>query len=144
MILISIASHLYEFEENIKALWHKVQIKTDLCDVTLSCEDKQMKIHRFIISSYSPIDDLSLKVVTKTSITTKESIEFYQVYNDNIKKNMESTVELQDNVENHLCNLCEYTTLNVSYLKRHTETCHEGVFYSCCQCDYKANMSHPI
>ena len=57
---------------------------------------------------------------------------------------MESTVELQDNVENHLCNLCEYTTLNVSYLKRHTETCHEGVFYSCCQCDYKANMSHPI
>ena len=84
----------------------------------------------------------SLKEVTKTSITTKESIEFYQVYNDNIKKNMESTVELQDNVENHLCNLCEYTTLNVSYLKRHTETCHEGVFYSCCQCDYKANMSH--
>ena len=53
MILISIASHLYEFEENIKALWHKVQIKTDLCDVTLSCEDKQMKIHRLIISSYS-------------------------------------------------------------------------------------------
>ena len=90
------------------------------------------------------IDDLSVKLVTKTSITTKESIEFYQVYNDNIKKNMESTVELQDNVENHLCNLCEYTTLNVSYLKRHTETCHEGVFYSCCQCDYKANMSHLI
>ena len=25
----------------------------DLCDVTLSCEDKQMKIHRLIISSYS-------------------------------------------------------------------------------------------
>ena len=67
MILISIASHLYEFEENIKALWHKVQIKTDLC------EDKQMKIHRLIISSYSPIDDLSLKVVTKTSFTTKYS-----------------------------------------------------------------------
>ena len=43
MILISIASHLYEFEENIKALWHKVQIKTDLCDVTLSCEDKQIR-----------------------------------------------------------------------------------------------------
>ena len=31
----------------------KIQIKTDLCDVTLSCEDKQMKIHRLIISSYS-------------------------------------------------------------------------------------------
>ena len=80
MILISIASHLYEFEENIKALWHKVQIKTDLCDVTLSCEDKQMKIHRLLISSHSPIDDLSLKEVTKISIITKESTVFYLKY----------------------------------------------------------------
>ena len=63
-----------------------------------------MKIHRLIISSYSPIDDLSLKEVTKTSITTKESIVFYQVYTDNIMKNMESTVALQDEVESHLCN----------------------------------------
>ena len=102
--MISIHIHFYEFEGNIKAQWRKVQIKTDLCDVTLSCEDKQMKIHRLIISSSSPIDDLSLKVVTKTLITTKESIQFYQVYNDNIKKNMESTVALQDNVESHLCN----------------------------------------
>ena len=46
-----------------------------------------MKIHRLIISSYSPIDDFSLKVVSKTSITTKESIEFYQVF----ISNMEST-----------------------------------------------------
>ena len=76
---------------NIKAQWHEVQIKMDLCDVTLSCEDKQMMIHRLIISSYSSIDDLSVMVVTKTSITTKESIEFYQVYNDIIKKNMESS-----------------------------------------------------
>ena len=72
-----INSHLNEFKGNIKAQWHKVQIKTDLCDVTLSCEDKQMKIHRLIISSYSPIDDLSLKEVTKTSIIPKESIVFY-------------------------------------------------------------------
>ena len=71
MILISINSHFYEFERNIKAQWNKFQIKTDLYDVTLSCVDKQMKIHRLIISSYSPIDDLSLKVVTKTSITTR-------------------------------------------------------------------------
>ena len=63
-----------------------------------------MKIHRLIISSYSPIDDLSLKEVTKTTITTKESIVFYQVYTDNIMKNMESTVALQDKVESHLCN----------------------------------------
>ena len=60
MILISINSHFYEFERNIKAQWNKVQIKTDLYDVTLSCEDKQMKTHRIIISSYSPVDDLSV------------------------------------------------------------------------------------
>ena len=60
MILISINIHFYEFERNIKALWHKVQIKTDLYDVTLSCEDKQIKTHRLIISSYYPIDDLSV------------------------------------------------------------------------------------
>ena len=71
MILISINSHFYEFERNIKAQWNKVQIKTDLYDVTLSCEDKQMKIHRLIISSNSPIDNLTIKVVTKTSITTR-------------------------------------------------------------------------
>ena len=46
-----------------------------------------MKIHRLIISSYSPTDDFSLKVVSKTAITTKESIEFYQVF----ISNMEST-----------------------------------------------------
>ena len=69
-----INSHLNEFKGNIKAQWHKVQIKTDLCDVTLSCEDKQIKIHRLIISSYSPIDNLTIKEVTKTSIATRESM----------------------------------------------------------------------
>ena len=44
---------------------------------------------------------MSLK---ETSIATKESIEIYQVCNDNIKKNIESTVALHNNVECHLCN----------------------------------------
>jgi hypothetical protein len=73
MIMI-INSHLNEFKGNIKAHWRKIQIKTDLCDVTLSCEDKRMKIHRLIISSYSPIDNLTIKEVTKTSIVTRESM----------------------------------------------------------------------
>ena len=50
-----INSHLNEFKGNINAQWQKVQIITDLCDVTLSCEDKQIKIHILIISSFSPI-----------------------------------------------------------------------------------------
>ena len=46
-----------------------------------------MKIHRFIISSYSPIDDLSLKEVTKTSITTYSFLssvywQYYEKYGE--------------------------------------------------------------
>ena len=52
---------------------HEVQIKMDLCDVTLSCEDKQMMIHRLIISSYSSIDDLSVTVVTKHQLLQKKA-----------------------------------------------------------------------
>ena len=55
---------------------------------------------------------------------------------------MESTVALQDNVESHLCNEWEYMTILVEYLKKHIELFHEGVWYPCYQCDYKANMSH--
>ena len=47
---------------------------------------------------------MKIKEVNKISIATKESIEFYQVCNDNIKKNIESTVALHNNVEYHLCN----------------------------------------
>ena len=61
----------------------------------------QIKIHRLIISSFSPIDNLTIKEVTKTSIATKESTEFYQVCNDNIKKYFEKTVALHNNVECH-------------------------------------------
>ena len=75
MIIIVIYMSLRE-----QAQWHKVQIKTNLRNLSLSCEDKQMKTHRLIISSYSPIDDLSLQVVTKTSIIAKESILFYLYY----------------------------------------------------------------
>ena len=48
-----------------------------------------MAIHRLIISSYSPIDNLTIKEFTKTLIAIK-SIEFYQIYNENIKKSIES------------------------------------------------------
>ena len=53
-----INSHLNEFKGNSNA------------HVTLSCEDKQIKIHRLIISSFSPIDNLTIKEVTKTLIAT--------------------------------------------------------------------------
>ena len=46
---------LTDFDENIKILWQKSQMEYDFCDVTLSCEDKQIKTHKLIISSFSPI-----------------------------------------------------------------------------------------
>ena len=35
-------------------------------------------------------------------------------------------------------------TIIVDYLKKHIESFHEGVCYPCYQCDYRANMAHPI
>ena len=70
--------------------------------VTLSCEDKQMKTHRLNISSYSPIDDLSLQVVTKTTIILQKKV--YYFIHSILSSVKCSTVALQDKVENHLCN----------------------------------------
>ena len=38
---------------NIITSWKELQIGNDLCDVTLACEDNQMKALKIIISSYS-------------------------------------------------------------------------------------------
>ena len=53
---------LDEFERNIKTSWHKLQNEEDLFDVTLACEDKQIKTHKIIISSCSPVLKNILKV----------------------------------------------------------------------------------
>ena len=44
-----------EFEGNVKIYWQKFQTDNDFCDVTLVCEDKQIKPHKLIISSFSPV-----------------------------------------------------------------------------------------
>ena len=46
---------LDEFERNIKTSWQELQIESDFWDVTLTCEDKQIKAHKVIISSCSPL-----------------------------------------------------------------------------------------
>ena len=46
---------LDEFERNIKKSWQDLQIETDFCDVTLACEDKQIKTHKVILSACSPV-----------------------------------------------------------------------------------------
>ena len=41
-------------ENNIATLWQELQIENDLCDITLACEDNQIKAYKIIISSYGP------------------------------------------------------------------------------------------
>ena len=42
-----------ELEGNVKIYSQKFQMTNDFCDVTLACEDKQIKQHKLIISSFS-------------------------------------------------------------------------------------------
>ena len=44
-----------EFEKSIKTVWQECQMEVYLCDMTLACEEKQIKTHKLIISSYSPL-----------------------------------------------------------------------------------------
>ena len=50
---VKIIINLKLCESNITTSWKELQIKNDLCDVTLACEDNQMKALKMIISSYS-------------------------------------------------------------------------------------------
>ena len=46
---------LNEFENNIKSFWKDLEADKDFCDVTLACRDQQIKTHKVVISSCSPI-----------------------------------------------------------------------------------------
>ena len=40
---------------NVKVSWKELETDKDFCDVMLACEDKHIKTHRLIISSFSPV-----------------------------------------------------------------------------------------
>ena len=44
-----------EFVSNIKTFWKELEDEKDFCDVTLACGDKQIKTHKVVISSCSPV-----------------------------------------------------------------------------------------
>ena len=44
-----------QFERNVGLCWKELQIEMDLCDVTLACEDKQIKTHKVILYACSPV-----------------------------------------------------------------------------------------
>ena len=43
-----------KFERGLKLFWQELQSESDICDVTLACEDKQIKIHKIIIWKSDP------------------------------------------------------------------------------------------
>lgn len=49
-------SHLLNarFERLLKLFWQELQSESDICDVTLACEDKQIKTHKIIILKSDP------------------------------------------------------------------------------------------
>ena len=46
---------LNEFESNIKTTWQGFETKQEFCDVTLACDEKQIRTHKLIISASSPV-----------------------------------------------------------------------------------------
>ena len=46
---------LKEFEDNAKTYWQELQMENNFCDMTLSCDERQIKTHKLIISSCSPV-----------------------------------------------------------------------------------------
>ena len=43
-----------KFERWLKLFWQELQSESDICDVTLACEDKQIKTHKIIILKSDP------------------------------------------------------------------------------------------
>ena len=46
---------LHEFQDVIKSSWKELQRENDLYDITLACDDRQIKTHKFVISAFSPV-----------------------------------------------------------------------------------------
>ena len=51
----SFCLRLNEFEDIIKSSWQDLQRDNDLGDLTLACEDREIKTHKFVISAFSPV-----------------------------------------------------------------------------------------
>lgn len=65
--------HRNEFEGNVKISLQKFQADNTFGDVTLVCGDKQIKPHKLIISSFSPVlrNILKLNQATSSDISEK-------------------------------------------------------------------------
>ena len=51
----NVRHRLNSFEKDVKTFWQDIQMEKDFCDVTIACDDKIIRTHKIIISSFSPI-----------------------------------------------------------------------------------------
>ena len=54
--------HVNEFEGVIKSSWQDLRKENNLCDITLACEERQIKTHKFVISVFSRVLRIFLKL----------------------------------------------------------------------------------
>ena len=55
--------------------WQQLQSESDFCDVTLVCDDGNIKAHKFMISPYSPV----LKIKIFVSILIIKPVRTFEV-----------------------------------------------------------------
>ena len=51
------------FKKSITASWQDMQMEKDFCDVTLSCENKEVRAHKIVLSSCSSVLESVLKII---------------------------------------------------------------------------------
>ena len=61
--------------------WQSLQMENDFCDVAFSCEEKQIKAHKLIICSCSPV----LRNIFKLNLAPHPVIYLKRVINRNIQ-----------------------------------------------------------
>merc|ERR1719186_539006 len=59
----AITFSLKDFNKHIQTSWKDGQVELDFCDLTIGCEDKFIKVHKFIVSTSSPVLTSILKTI---------------------------------------------------------------------------------
>ena len=125
IIIVFKGMSLKEMLKNLQ----KFQTDNNFCDVTLVCEDKQIKLHKLIISSFSPV----LRNILKINQATHPLIYLRKVKYTNLHNLFIFMYEDEVFVakEDLLCFLEVFEDLNIRFLSEKTTergktSCFEG------------------
>ena len=114
----------------------KINPKNEFCDVTLACEDKQIRPHKIVISKNLPDG-------REREIIANKFIKFDQI----VKDENEDLVNVKDQMENQLdgskmsCDGCQKELISGMWLMKHIQRiCKENNF-ACNLCPKKFTQS---